>query len=81
MDELLPCPFCGKSDTVEPIEASQLYADMQVSILNKPQESFAVVCSVWKEGCGASSGFKLTREKAAKLWNRRTHSAGGSRDG
>lgn len=71
MDELSPCPFCGQSNTVEPIEASQMFADMDVEVGDDHQESFAVVCSVWKEGCGATSGFMITRELAALKWNRR----------
>ncbi len=81
MDDLSPCPFCGQSDTVEPIEASRMFADMDVEVGDEHQESFAVVCSVWNEGCGASSGFMLTREQAAQRWNRRAPSAGDGQGG
>lgn len=77
MDELSPCPFCGSARAVELITAAELWADMDVEISDTHMESFAVVCSAWKEGCGATGGFMLDREGAAVKWNNRTntHSA------
>lgn len=78
-EELKPCPFCGKdvavfSDAKE-LEDCANYEDEDCSCKNfHPNSScpyICVVCDVNKGGCGASSGYSLTREKVAEKWNRR----------
>ena len=71
--KLLPCPFCGKIDTL--IVGSDLelsckedYDDW--SELNS--ETFAVACDFLKGGCGATSGFRDSKEFAIHTWNTRT---------
>jgi len=54
--DIKPCPFCGKSDSVE-IECDS--------------EQFYVICSCYKDGCGASGGYRDTEEDAWEAWNKR----------
>ena len=54
--DIKPCPFCGKSDTVE-IECDS--------------EHIYVFCNTYNDGCGASSGYCNTEEEALELWNKR----------
>lgn len=54
--DIKPCPFCGKSDTVE-IECDSEY--------------IYVFCNTYNDGCGASSGYANTEEEALELWNKR----------
>lgn len=81
--KLKPCPFCGKrvaeiSDAHELAECGNFEAE------ECPCESFEnavecglkiVVCNVQRGGCGASSGYCLTREQAVYEWNRRANDA------
>lgn len=72
-NKLLSCPFCGKIDTL--IVGSDLelsckedYDDW--SELNS--ETFAVACDFLKGGCGATSGFRDSKEFAIHTWNTRS---------
>lgn len=71
-DFLLPCPFCGHKT------ARGIYSAEEV--LGKPRpddecECYAVVCDgsgpKGPGGCGASSGFKQSRQAAREAWNQR----------
>lgn len=69
--ELKPCPFCGKSTELVINEISQTLDDIIFPM-------FRVSCSMQtgiyaKNGCGASSGWRLTEEEAVKAWNRRAN--------
>lgn len=76
--KLRECPFCGKKDTVDFTDAKELEECTKFESEDCPcyEEMpscycVAVVCSVYKKGCGAISGYAVTREKAIELWNRR----------
>lgn len=58
MEKLKPCPFCGKSTTLD-LDISELFSD------------YAIVCDYNEGGCGASSGYRDSEEKAVAIWNRR----------
>lgn len=61
--ELKPCPFCGSSiapSLQDTEEAGRL-----------PTNDWQVVCDFTNRGCGGSSGFRPTQEKAIELWNTR----------
>ena len=62
--ELKPCPSCGGKN-IEALKESPSLDD-----LSFPFYSF--VCNCNKSGCGASSGYFSTLEKAIEAWNRRT---------
>lgn len=74
---LKPCPFCGKAGTVEITDAHDLEECENFEDEECPAETggscgfHAVVCSVHKGGCGASSGYAPTEKEAVELWNRR----------
>lgn len=72
--ELLPCPFCGKPETVTVLSSFDLYDDDSGN-----EECFAVLCDAGKPGgkggCGASGGFYPSRQEATAAWNRRAHLA------
>ena len=72
------CPFCGKSDTLMFTNAADEEAcvkaengDCCCDFEPNGCAMVAVVCSVNKGGCGASSGYSTTLKNAAKRWNRR----------
>lgn len=65
-DDLLPCPFCGKSEPVR----LESYRD------EEHKDYFYIVCSVIKGGCGGMSGYFKTRLTAYKKWNSRGHYEG-----
>lgn len=70
---LLPCPFCGRSDTTRYGRSSEFHEDCDGDSGN--DDYFAVFCDASEPrglgGCGASSGFAKTCEEAAERWNRR----------
>lgn len=70
---LLPCPFCGRSDTTKFWLSSEMHADCENDAGN--DDSVAVVCDAATPngpgGCGASSGFAATYDEAADRWNQR----------
>ena len=67
--ELKPCPFCGGQniavDSCKGLEECENFEECSSS------EYHAIVCNWNKGGCGASSGYYLTLEKAIEAWNRR----------
>lgn len=64
---LKTCPFCGNKN-VEICSGAEIEEDENIA------ECYAVVCSIHDGGCGATGGYKNTREDAAKNWNNRTES-------
>lgn len=71
MTELKPCPFCGKTDSLEVSDCGSLE---ECGMFEECGE-FAyktVVCNVNKKGCGATSGYASTKEEAIEKWNTRT---------
>lgn len=69
MTELKPCPFCGKSDTLEFTTCAELEECENFEACHG--DFLAVVCNVRKGGCGAVSGYASSIKKAAEKWNRR----------
>lgn len=70
MIELKKCPFCGE-------HATGIATCMQLEECAHFEECLAVepyvciVCSIDKGGCGASTGYYDSAEKANEAWNRR----------
>jgi len=56
--KLKACPMCGK-------EGTAVFMHSDTSLKKK------IVCSVNRDGCGASSGYGADNEAAAALWHRR----------
>lgn len=61
--KLKPCPFCGKTTSVE-IDRYSEYDDNYTS-------QYAVICNHNKGGCGSVSGYKNSKTEAIELWNTR----------
>ena len=57
IEKLLSCPHCGKSNIV--LDEDE----------NTNMKSF--VCDFNNGGCGASGGYRETKEEAIEAWNRR----------
>ena len=87
MDKLRPCPFCGNTETVgiESVmtcEECKFFEDGDKCPAFKPYYEEddedncpfkAVVCTVSGGGCGGSSGWYSSAEKAIEAWNRRAN--------
>ena len=74
--ELKPCPFCGGENiefcTCKELEDCANYEKCQSISFGDLQFMFyIIVCNKNKGGCGASSGYYPTKEKAIEAWNRR----------
>jgi hypothetical protein len=69
---LLPCPFCGKAETLDVITGEEFMDDEQEFWPHS--DSYAVVCDAatgGKGGCGAMGGFAATSQAAITKWNTR----------
>lgn len=62
---LMKCPFCG-ADVALLISQADMWGCEDII------DRFTVVCDRDKGGCGATCGYRGTREKAAVAWNGRT---------
>ena len=77
MINLKSCPFCGNK-FVELANAREIDECANFEDEECPEcfeqsscSLYTVVCSVNEGGCGASSGYHTTEEKAIEAWNRR----------
>ena len=66
---LKPCPLCGK-DVAELSDCQKVEGCANFEECDGPAMSI-VVCDVLQGGCGCSTGYYKTRERAAEAWNRR----------
>lgn len=78
MEKLKPCPFCGNEmldiSNVRDCEDCGNFEQEDVCPAFEPGKfcnMVFVVCSFYKGGCGASSGWRKTCEEAIDAWNRR----------
>jgi len=75
-EKLLPCPYCGNEIAPNCISENDYF---ETHITNTPNysvvccvnENFPVPLDYYKAGCGASGGFRKTKEEAIAAWNRR----------
>lgn len=86
MENILPCPFCGKAEspsveTARSCEDCMHFEDEEKCPAYEPFDDEwedrcpfkTVVCTFDKGGCGASGGWYPTREKAIAAWNKRMY--------
>lgn len=73
-----PCPFCGsvKAPTVTTAQESEQCVHFESASckcfeLDAECEIAHVVCDMTKGGCGASSGYCLSKGEAVSKWNAR----------
>lgn len=70
MNELKPCPFCGKKDTLELTSCVEL--EECANFESCDADPFVcVVCSSDKGGCGATGAYSDSEQGAFEKWNRR----------
>jgi len=70
---LLPCPFCGKSEFLEVLTDAEIHESGDEAFT---LDGWGVICSAAVEeglpgGCGAQGGYQETPELAVEAWNRR----------
>ena len=65
------CPFCGK-EVAETSNCKELEGCGHIEGCPATGPYVCVVCSMFEGGCGASSGYYDSAEKAIAAWNRRT---------
>lgn len=76
--KLSPCPFCG-SETAPTLMTAQEtescahfdYESCPCFDTDRECPVALVVCDLTKGGCGASSGFRMSKGEAANDWNQR----------
>lgn len=71
MVDLKPCPFCGSATAPTLLEKR---AEDSLS-RTKPyfkQKFWVVICSAFKDGCGASAGCYRNSTTPVDQWNTRT---------
>lgn len=67
MEQLKPCPFCGRTNKLIIHEMSQRLDDTDM-------KQYTVVCNASGDntGCGANCGYgHFTKQEAIEAWNRR----------
>lgn len=64
--ELKPCPFCGNKNVYICVDSAEY------SLGLTDRANFGVICSKTSYGCGASSGWYDTEDRAIEAWNRRS---------
>ena len=69
-EKLLPCPFCGEHAT-KIATCMQLEECAHFEECPAAEPYVCMVCSIDKGGCGASTGYYDSAEKANAAWNRR----------
>ena len=75
MADLLPCPFCGRTDTLGVYTWGDI-EDNYDSASDWDRTHYAVCCDALKDGCGAVKGKECeTPEEAVEEWNRRADNA------
>lgn len=68
---LLPCPFCGRTDTVFIYDNNEMQMLCMDDDDYDENPEYLVGCDALYGGCGSSSGYKKTKEEAIQLWNTR----------
>jgi hypothetical protein len=72
MEELKPCPFCGKNVAHVGTVAEHEKMDIHDVDYDWCSKHYDVVCDLLKGGCGASTGKQYeTPREAIEAWNRR----------
>ena len=66
----LPCPFCGKEDSVETLDC-YMAEGLKCESERFRKDYFKCVCNYLKGGCGTSTGVSETKQEALYKWNTR----------
>lgn len=72
--ELKPCPFCGADAAIITACYENVCGD-DCNCDGCDDCTYAICCSMNSGGCGASSGYRASVDKAIEAWNRRASDA------
>lgn len=82
IEDALPCPFCGGTTSLLLLDYDEAQGVEPDEPRYYPWPTYTVMCSrirtpemplqTWQPGCGGSSGYYPTPERALASWNRRT---------
>lgn len=70
MTELKPCPFCKNQNAPKLSSCIDVEACVDFEAC-EDDGAFCICCDYNEGGCGASSGFRFTKEEAIEAWNTR----------
>ena len=66
----IPCPLCGKEDSVEILDCYTA-AGLECESESFRKDYFKCICNYLKGGCGTSTGVSETEQEALEKWNTR----------
>ena len=69
MRKLKPCPFCGGEKLII-TDCRELEGCNDFEIFEHAPR-YAVCCDFTQGGCGAESGYRITKKEAIEAWDRR----------
>lgn len=76
MDNIKRCPLCNNKKISVVVDNPEY----SLGLIDETDVHFKVICSTKSCGCGASSGWHNTKQKAIESWNRRADNERKRRD-
>ena len=71
MNELKPCPFCGRHGTVNVFDRNEMEGVRKGEEGYNAHAFYTVCCNTVEGGCGACGGYYYDKNQTIRAWNRR----------